>query len=449
MSDLLGIGASGISAYSAALGVVGENVANAQTDGYSRRGVSIQSTGSTGASGLYTPTIGLGGAQAGAVTRAWDRYKTNDALSATADDGRAAAAGTWLDSASDALPSGDTGLGAQVTAVFTAASTLAADPSSTTARSQMLNALGTAAGGISTAATELAKVSAGIGSTATGTMAGVNDDLAALAKLNASLAATADGTDAKASLADQRDKLVGDLSGKIGVNATVAANGTVSLTLSGSGVSLLSGNKAALLAVAQGGDGQLSFTASLNGNAGAIVPTGGTMAGLAQAATTVAGLRGGLDAVATGFAAQVNSWNAAGLTAAGTVGGALVSAAGGAASLTLVATSGDAIAAADGDGAANGNLLAFSSLRGTDGAESRLSALIGTTAQALSSAQAQASAASTRKSAALTAQADVGGVSLDQEAADLVRFQQAYQGSAKVIQAAQTTMNAILSLFGG
>jgi flagellar hook-associated protein 1 FlgK len=448
VSDLLGIGASGVSAYGAALSVVGENVANSQTDGYARRLVDIQSTGATGNNGFYTSKIGPGGAQAGPVTRAWDQYKSTDAWSATADDGRTAANAAWLDSAGNALADGDAGLGAQVTAVFTAANTLAADPTSSTARAKMMNALGTAASGISGAATQLQRVSNGIGTAAQSAVAGVNDDLSSLAKLNVAIARTPDGTDAKATLADQRDKLLSDISGKLGVDAAIGRDGTVSLNLSGSsGTTLLSGATAALIGVAQASDGRLAFTAGLGSSGTAIAPTGGAMAGLAQAADTTAGLRNGLDAVATGFATQVNDWNAAGLTASGTAGGALLTATGGAAGLALVATSGDAIAAAGTDGSANGNLLAFPDLRGPDGAENRISLLVNGAAQTLSSAQSQAAAASTRKSAALTAQSDVGGVSLNQEAADLVRFQQAYQGSAKVIQAAQTTMNAILSLF--
>ena len=40
----------------------------------------------------------------------------------------------------------------------------------------------------------------------------------------------------------------------------------------------------------------------------------------------------------------------------------------------------------------------------------------------------------------------VAGVSLDQEAADLVRFQQAYQASAKVMQTASVLFDAIIAI---
>jgi len=40
----------------------------------------------------------------------------------------------------------------------------------------------------------------------------------------------------------------------------------------------------------------------------------------------------------------------------------------------------------------------------------------------------------------------VSGVSLDQEAADLVRFQQAYQASAQILQASNKLFDSILAI---
>ncbi|MEI7035931.1 flagellar hook-associated protein FlgK [Fulvimonas yonginensis] len=50
---------------------------------------------------------------------------------------------------------------------------------------------------------------------------------------------------------------------------------------------------------------------------------------------------------------------------------------------------------------------------------------------------------------AMTAQQSVAGVNIDEEAANLVRFQQAYQASAQVISAANTVFNALLGAFKG
>lgn len=48
----------------------------------------------------------------------------------------------------------------------------------------------------------------------------------------------------------------------------------------------------------------------------------------------------------------------------------------------------------------------------------------------------------------LAAQASVSGVNLDEEAADLIRFQQAYQASARVIQVADTLFQTLLQAVG-
>jgi len=448
MSDLLGIGASAVATYRSALAVVGDNVANAETEGYARRNVSIRPSAAAGAiNPLYTGTNVLGGSEAAGVTRAWDAFKATDARSAIADDARASAATTWLDAAEGAVDDGDTGVGAKVTAVFTAGSTLAADPASGTARAAMLGAIGDAAGAIRGSATGLARVSAGVSDAAAMAARRANDGLGALAQVNVRIARAADGSEAKATLADQRDALLADISAQVGIDAKIANDGTATVTLAGGSATLLAGNAAAQLSVAVGADGRLAIGLDVGGTTTAVSPTGGALAGLVDAASGIAGRRAGLDAVATTFAGQLNGWNTAGRTAAGAPGAALLAVTGGAAGLTLVATSGDAIAAAGADGTANGNLLSLGDLRGADGAEQKLATLVGTHAQALASAKAQASAAATRKSAALVAQGDASGVSLDQEAADLVRYQQAYAGAAKVIQAAQTTLQAILALF--
>jgi flagellar hook-associated protein 1 FlgK len=62
-------------------------------------------------------------------------------------------------------------------------------------------------------------------------------------------------------------------------------------------------------------------------------------------------------------------------------------------------------------------------------------------------AQTQASTASAAKDSAYSDLDDVSGVDLDNEAADLMRFQQAYSASAKIIQTARDTLQSILALF--
>ena len=56
-------------------------------------------------------------------------------------------------------------------------------------------------------------------------------------------------------------------------------------------------------------------------------------------------------------------------------------------------------------------------------------------------------AASSRDTMAQQARAEVVGINLDREAADLIRLQQAYQASSRVIQVARELFQTIFSVF--
>jgi flagellar hook-associated protein 1 len=119
---------------------------------------------------------------------------------------------------------------------------------------------------------------------------------------------------------------------------------------------------------------------------------------------------------------------------------------GGAATLAAATSDPAAIAAASTDGAENGNLLALSALRGPNGVENRWAALVAAQAQALNSAAAEAAAAATRKDNSFAARDEISGVDLDREAAELLRYQRAYDASARIIQVARETMQTILDV---
>ena len=84
MSDLLGIGTSGLAAYRNALSAIGENVANAQTPGYARRRVVLEQSQITGRGDIaYGQQILFNGVSSAGVDRAWDNFKATEARTAT------------------------------------------------------------------------------------------------------------------------------------------------------------------------------------------------------------------------------------------------------------------------------------------------------------------------------------------------------------------------------
>lgn len=448
MTDLINIGASGVSAYRTALATVGDNVVNAETAGYARRSTVIaETTTSAGVNPLYKANLNPGGVSATGISRAWDDFKASESRVATSDASAADARMRWLNTAQTALDSSDAGAGAKITAFFTAADAMAGNPGGDLPRSAMLSALDDAAGALRTTADALGRTAAGITSEAQTTVDALNGNLKALATINLALRRAAPDGSAHAGLADERDRLIDTISGQVGVTTSFDASGVATLTLAGSGTPLLTNVSASQLSLRQGADGRLALAVALpSGEVQAASPTGGTLAGLVDVAATVADRRAQLDGIAQDFATTVNNWQANGIDANGQPGGPLLTmTGGGAATLVLATSDASKIAAASTDGIANGNLLALQPLR-DGGAEQRMAALVSVHSQIVASANAQASATATRRDGALASRDETAGIDLDREASDLLRFQQAYQASAKIIQTARETLQSILDI---
>jgi len=453
MSDLLSIGASGVSAYAGALAAIGNNVSNADTPGYTRRDVTLEQNASADATqAYYNHRTEFGGVLTTSVTRAGDSYLTAAARNAASEAGETSMTATWLSNAETALNDGATGVGQSATAFFNAGDQLAADPGNTGSQKQFLASLDQTASAFRTTASDLADVSNGIANTAETTVQTVNSDLDALDKVNAALNHQVAGSSSQADLMDQRDRLIDDLSSHLAVTVSVADNGTATVKLANSTVQLtanLNNNASragARFAVAVGTNGTLSLQAVMAGASQAIAAPGGELGGLIDSAATVADRRNSLDKMATDFATAVNNWQAAGVTTAGTSGAPLLSGTN-AASLTLATSDPTAIASGLASGATNGNLLTLSSLRGSGGLEQSWSAMVTDQGQMVAAANSANTAAQSASSAANTARGANTGVDLNTEAAKMIQYQQAYDGAAKVIQVAKDTMQSIFDLF--
>ena len=448
MSDLLGIGLSGVRAYKTAIAAVADNVANAETPGYARREVQIRegiNSGST--SPLYQESLLFAGSEAASVTRAWDMYRAADSRFAASASGRADMRAQWLGAVETALGDGPSSVGPQIGIFFNAGESLAATPSDRLGRTALLMALDGAAGAIRKTAEGLARVSDGIGQAVDLEIRGLNDDLAALAEVNVSLRQSAPGGPAHASLEDERDRLIDSIAARVDLTASIGANGVATLTLGrASGVSLLEPGSRAIIESVRASDGRIALRMFANGTTTPLPATGGRLAGLVDIAASTADKRSELEGLAEQFVTDVNGWNAAGRTAAGAAGEPLLAMTAGALSLAVATSDPVAIAAASSDGVENGNLLQLSALRGPDGSEARWAALVAAQAQSLSAARSEAAAASARRDGSFAARDEVSGIDLDREAAELMRFQRAYDGSAKIIQVARDTIQTILDI---
>lgn len=445
MSDLLSIGASGVNAYRSALAAIGDNVANAETQGYARRNVILReaATFAPGQSGA----LNFGGVKAVSVDRAWDDYQAADSRISASLAGRAEIREHWLGAVEVALGDPSRDVGTLLGEFFNAGTALAANPGDKLSRLTMLSALDEAAAAIRATAAGLAQVSDGIAAAAQLETDALNADLEALAEVNLSLRQAEPGRSSHASLQDERDRLIDSIAGRIDVSVSLDDQGVATLTLARqTGVTLLDPRNRALAVLVPAADGRLALNLRANGTTTPLPISAGRLSGLIDVAASTADKRATLDTMALDFATAVNDWSAQGLDQNGAVGGPLLAISAGAASITLLTNDPTAIAAASAT-SVNGNLLDLSALRGSNGAESSWAALVAGQAQALSSARSEAAAATSRRDASFAARDEISGIDLDREAAELLRFQQAYGASTRIIQVARETLQSILDLF--
>lgn len=445
MTDLLGIGSSALAAYRDALNAVGENVANAQTPGYARRRVVLEEA-TTVASGdlAYRSQITFNGVTATGVVRAWDDFKATEARFSASGAGRAGTREQWLTSVESALDDGPAGIGSSITGFFGAAASLASDPGDPLGRRSVLSALDNATGAFRNTAQKLSRLSDGIGQAADLEVTALNNALAALANLNGAITPVAADGSARASLEDERDRLIDMIASKIDVSVAIDGHGRATVAPAGSfGAILVDGDGPNLVVLSRAADGRIDLQLSSNGTTSPLPAYGGSLAGLVEVSSTVADRRAALDALAADFTSMINNWSAAGVDASGNPGAALIDAPSGAASMQALVSDPALVPAADAAGVSNGNLLALEAVRGASGVESRWSSLVSANAQMLASARSEASATAKWRDNSYAALDEVTGVDLDHEAAELLRFQQAYNASARIIQVARESMQAL------
>ena len=443
MSDLFIIGASGTRAYRQAMAAISENIANASTEGYSRRSVStIESGSSTAVMATYIPRANFGGTEVAGVNRAADPYLD----AAVRYTGMALTNSTarlrWMSDIEGALNDTDTGIGKLMTAMYQNIDKLAASPSDTSLRVTTLDSINRVAEAFQRTSADLAQVSSGIATEAQSSVETINRSLSALADINNSLLRAQPGTSAYAQLLDSRDAALNTLSSNVNIDISFGAHDMA--TISYNGTTLVQGQNATTVALTVNANGTLALATS--GGTALTAPSNGTLGGLFSLASTATQRHSSLDTLAAQFVTDMNAWHAQGRTDANVAGGALLSGTT-AATVTALITDPAALATKSSDGTLNGNLLtAGTVLRGNGSVESGWTSIIATQANLLASVKAEQTTAQGRSDQAIAAREAVSGVDLDMEAAELLRLQQAYSGSAKILQVAKETVDAILQI---
>lgn len=442
-SDLLSIGRSGTTVARIALDVTAQNIANAANADYVRRTATIAEVASTG-SMMRPGDVSLSGARLAGIARNVDPFQQSEARRTGSDLARADAELSGLRSVETAVE--QSGVFPAIVSFQSSLDRLSANPTDLSLRGAVVEQARTMASSFAIATQELDAVQDGLTIGANATVDQVNLIARDLAAVNLGLARLGDGTSDKAPLLDRRDALLQSLAQAVDIRSTFAANGTVTVQVGGSaGPTLVAPGATQTLAMTSAADGRISFT--LGGVA--VTPSAGSLAGTAQALAQLATTRSGLDTVAGSLIATANNAQANGAALDGSAGQPLFAGTG-ARDIALALANGSGLATAPAGSPAGSrdasNLAALRSALTTSdpaGAFSGqlfdLSSLIagrGTTRAAL------ATIATTAHDALLA----TAGVDIDQETVNLVRFQQAFQASGKVLQVASTLFDTLLAI---
>jgi len=456
---------SGLAAARAGIDVTGQNIANAGTAGYTRQRVTQNSIPAT-QTGFMRGTAALAGQ--GVSVDGIARL-----ASLTLDVGVRVAAGSsaYADARATALSAletglhepGKDGLSGKLDAFWSSWSELASHPDDPGAASAVLGAAGTVAAALASGSKAVDAQWSSVRGTVAGQVTQLNDAAKQVADLNGRIrTALASGGTAN-ELLDQRDQLTEQIATLAGGTTRTNADGTVDVLLGGN--PLVQGTDAR--AVALGGGERLADGAAVtltwtSGSAGAVSLSGGSIGGalavlapangngtggaLAQAAASY-------DAVATQLATTVNTVHATGTTPAGTTGTAFFAIAAGvpaAQGLSVVPTGGSGLATRNAAGQLDDSFADALSRLGTGpgAADTTWATFVAGVGTASRSAATESTLTGLALTNARTQQQSSAGVDLDEENVNLLSYQHAYQGAARVLTAVDEMLDTIINRVG-
>jgi flagellar hook-associated protein 1 FlgK len=442
-SDLITIGRSGAAAARAALDVTAQNIANANSENYSRRSLTLAEVSTTGSVAYYSSNAHAG-VRVEQVRRSDSVWLQNEARRTSSDLARADAELAGLRGAENAVE--QAGIYPALVEFEASLGALRADPLNEALRAAVLEQGRAVADTLRLSDGALAASGAQLRFEAQAGVGAVNAAAQELARINTALVRTQPGTTGHANLLDRRDAQLAALSGQVGISVSYQPNGVASVRIGdASGPPLVDEASVATYAMSENADGTVTFT--LGGTSAA--PASGALAGKVLALTAARDLGAELDALAVQLVSKVNAAQAAGVDPSSAPGQPFFSGTD-AASIAVVLASGSGIATAPAGAPAGsretGNLDALRSALANGGPTSAADRMLFTLAGKVGTREVTRDAlASLAESASIALLAE-SGVDLDAEAANLVRYQQAFQASGRVIQTAADIFDTILGI---
>lgn len=314
MSAALNIAARALTTNLAALQVVGNNIANVNTEGYSRQNVLLRTSGyQEFGNGFFGK-----GVEIATVTRNHDAYLTREA---TAAKSAASADGmrlSKLKQLEDLFPTGPTGLGASMNNMLNAWNDVASSPSNLTARTVVIARGDEFAARLRTTAAQLDQQQQGTELQVEATVSTVNRLAQDLATVNQRILETRGSANTPNDLFDQRDQLVSQLNQYVRTSNIPSDDGTVSVFVGGSQPLVLGQSANQLAVIDDPADPSKKSLSFIQG--GASTPLdhrqlgGGELAGLmTYLREDLDAMRAKVDTLAYNLATEVNAQHRLGI----------------------------------------------------------------------------------------------------------------------------------------
>lgn len=427
---------SGLNASNIALTVAGQNVSNAAVEGYSRQQAQFG-----------TSNTQLGGVEVISVDRIVDEFLNDDIWRTNSNLSFFDNKQTYLGFIEEVLGTDSLDLNSSIETLTRALNSASTTPDSSAYRQQFISAAegllqdfaqlnGALSGQVSKMSAEMDSVAVNVTSLTE-----------QIAELNGSIGKAIANGRPSAELKDNRERLVSELSEFVGVSVVERASGVIDISTP-SGAPLVIGDKGSSITVT-GTDISSHFLGQeFKLDAG----VGGHFGGLISAnRDVIEPTLASLNSLISDLADDVNVALSNGYDANNNPGIALftynpVDPLG---SIAVNPNMGiDELAfkssATSGPGD-NGNIVDIISAMGTKGA--RFTSLVGTVGIQSKQNQTSIATASSLNGNAVLSRDSLSGVNLDEEAANLIHFQQMYSANAKVVSTADEMFNALLQMF--
>ncbi len=435
----ISIALSGLAVSQQELETSSNNVANANTPGYSREVADTV----PGDPVVYAPLTFGSGVVLQKIQSVRDPILEIQLNQETQQQGSLNAQLEQLQQLQTQFSSSSSGIGADISNFFNSLQQLSPDPTSLALRQAVLTSAGNLATDFNNAAASLQTQDSNLNLGVVQDVGQVNSLTTQIASVDQQIASLENVNEDASALVDQQTNLIRQLSGLVDVQVVQTGHGGIDLTTAG-GTTLVAGNQSFALTTATGAGGnQQVFAGTQNLTSGF---TGGSLAGTIEIRDQeIPSVSGQLDQLAAGLSTALNTANKAGFDLNGIQGGNL---------FTVPPAGGTGVAAAMQVAITDPSLLAASSDATAAGSNGNIAALSAVANQTIASGQTpvnfysnlvfQLGSTTSNTSALVDAstqilqqlqdqRGSVSGVSLDEEAANMVQYQTAYQASARVV----------------